>query len=379
MKHSSNFLLCILKKGLPLATLFFFTTSTYALSYLENDFRDTNTTYHLRILIDAKSNNLHFDVFDHEWINPPPYKKDNYAFGNLYADTYVKIDSYKLGVFKQELAQIHINDGFIQTWQKSQQNFTTFLGKKDINKELEANLVYGDANYYDAQGIYLQRILNITQNNYLSVKVKLNYADKLQFIQADGYTDSQEFKGKFDYYYRKKNYITNRDDKDGSAGTGYGLDLEYIYNYKNIYVYLGIFNLYSFIYWKNVTLMHYDLDSTTIYKGDDGYNHYRPFGKGYYKDNVHLKQKLPEYYKASLNYEFNDYIATGDNLDIYDSILYNEIYINAKVYNGRYKLGYAYENRELLFAAYYKYFAIEISNYFGLSNNILKASCKISF
>lgn len=273
-----------------------------------------------------------------------------------------------------------MNDGFIELWHEAQKDFLQLLASKDIYKTLEEKPVTGEANSYDAYGMFVQKVFKVYSHHYLSVKLKLNYANELQYIKADGYTDSEKFVGKFDYVYSHENLISRGDTQsDSPSGIGYGLDIEYIYNKDKLYVYLGGFNLGSYIYWKNVTLMHYDFNSEVIYEGDDGYNHYRPFGRGYYEYNASFTQKLPSYYRASLNYEVFDNLAIGNNLKVYEKMYAYEPYINAKIYSGRYKLGYEVQSDTILFGTYFKNIHIELSNKFGLSNNILNASCRISF
>jgi|GEM_PF-633304 hypothetical protein len=359
--------------------LLLFSINAHAVSYFENDFRDTNSSYHLHLRGDAKSNGLPFNIFEKEWKNIPPHKQENHAFGNLYYEFYFKMDDLKIGIFKQDIAQIYFNEGFFQTWYTAQKDFFALLLNPAINTQLSSLPIKGEGNYYTAQGVYLQKVFELSNTHFLSTKLKLNHANEFQNIQVDGYTNSEKFKGSFDYYYGKKNYISNAQDKDESLGLGYSLDIEYLYNKQNLYFYLGAFNLYSFIYWENVTHMHYDLDSQVIYEGDDGYNHYKPFGVGYYEYNVKYTQRLPAYYKASLNYELSSSLACGNNLDFFDGTFFNEPYLNAKIGAGRYKFGYGYENQEIVFATYFQHFSLELSNQLGFQNNILKASCKIAF
>lgn len=352
--------------------------SLYGVDYLKNDFRDFTTSYTFLSTLDAKSDNIPFDMFGKDWETMPPHNNYNTAFGNVKFELYKNLGSnYRVGIFFQDLAQISINDGFVKTWFKAKTNFMNLLTIKDINEDLEKSSLKGKANEYDAYGIFLQRVFQINKNHFFSTKIKLNISNKLNYLKVSGETNDEMFHGTIDYYYSDRNFVTQK-DTNGGSGYGYGLDLEYIYNYEDFYFYFGGFNLFSYIYWDDISYMFYDLDSKIIYKGEDGYNHYRPFGRGHYIYHTDFTQKLPSYFKSSINYEIGKF-AFGDNIDIYDSMYYNEIYINRKIGLSRYKIGYILENRVLIFTTYFKNFTLEISNKFGEANTILQAEFKIVF
>lgn len=352
----------------------------YSLSFYSYDFRDTNGSINLRATLDAQSNKLPFNIFDKEWKEIPAHKRSNDAFGQVYADAYVDYDGLKFGVFGEKLAQVDINEGFFQTLFYAKKDFFQLLLNKDIYKTMQENPINGKATSYNSYGVYVQKVFKPKESHFISLKLKLHYANQLHDIKVNGYTDNTKFIGNFDYYYSQKNLISKRETQsDTPRGIGYGLDLEYIYQKDKWYFYIGGYNLGSNIYWKNVTLMHYEFNSEVVYKGTDGYNHYRPFGKGQYKYNLTFKQKLPQYYKTSLNYEVAPYLSIGTNIKIYEKLYVTEPYINAKLYFLRYKLGYQLQDNTLLFALYYKYFNLEISNKFSPSNDALQAQLKISF
>jgi len=268
----------------------------------------------------------------------------------------------------------------METWYTAQKDFFKLLANDNIYKELQDAPLSGKANYYNSYGLFIQKVFKVNSKNFLSVKLKLNYGTKLHSITLNGTTNSEHFRGSYDYYYSKENLISNgKTESSNPKGIGYGVDIEYIYNSEKIYFYLGGFNLGSYIYWDNVSLMHYDLDSDVIYQGDDGFNHYKPFGEGYYEYDVSFKQRLPQYYKTAFSYEVTDSLSTGYELNIYENMYFNKPYINYKYEGARYELAYIYENRELLFAAYFKYAIFEISNNFGPSNTFLRSSLKVSF
>lgn len=333
-----------------------------------------------RASIDAQSNKLPFNIFDQEWQEIPPHERSNDAFGQVYSDFYVDYDGFKIGVFGEKVAQIHINEGFFQTWFYAQKDFVSLLFNKDIYKTIPQNPIDGQATSFSSYGLYLQKVFQPAKSHFLSLKVKIHNADNLHDIKADGYTNDTKFVGSFDYYYSQDNLISKEETKSSTPkGIGYGIDIEYLYHQDKWYFYLGGYNLGSYIYWKNVTLMHYDFNSQTIYKGEDGFNHARPFGQGYYKYNLSFKQKLPEYYKSSINYEMKDSLSIGTNIKLYENLYTTEPYINAKLYFLRYKLGYQIQDKTLLFGLYYKYFNLEVSNKFGPSNDALQAQLRVSF
>jgi len=288
-----------------------------------------------------------------------------------------------------------MSDGFIQTWYSSQKNFSSLLLNKNVNLKIANLSLDSDADYHSSYGLFIQKVLDLSDSNHLSIKLKLYIADKMHHIDVNGETNSTQFKGSFDYYYTKENLVSKGSTQSRTSyGLGYGIDLEYIFEKNQWYFYLGGFNLASQINYKNVTKMHYDFNSDTIYVGDDGYNHYRSFGVGYYKYNLSFKQKLQAYYKSSINYEFTDNFALGNNLDYYKNMQFNELYTNFKIDDARYKLGYVLESKTLMYGFYFEDvrvhlpfgyeafwndFVFEISNQFGMSTKNIHANVKISF
>lgn len=369
-----------MKKNIFIIILLLSSINIYALSHYSNDFRDINNSINITYTLDGRSTTLAFDTFENEDASNPKYENQNYAFAEHYYDLYYNFSTFKVGVFKEELGEISINSGLMETVLNVQKDFFKLLRAKTINNDLEKSIISGDANYYNTEGFFLQKIFSYNQTHFLSVKLKIHYADELQNIQINGETNSEHFRGSFDYYYANENYITNGETQSNpTKGRGYGIDLEYIYQKDNIYLYLGAFNVGSYIYWDNVTYMHYDLDSQTIYKGADGYNHARPFGIGKYEYNISFKQKLPEFYKSSIDYTVGNNISVGYNLNIYNNISTNEPTVSYSSKYLEYKLGYIYENNELIFGAYTKYMKLEISNSFGAANNIVRANIKLSY
>jgi len=374
-----------------------FLSSSYlnAVNFLSNDFRvDANST-NFSSLVDAKSNKLTFDLFEREWEYIPSDKKNNSAYGDIYFDVYKDYDGLRLGLFSQKQADIEINNGFLQTWFYVKQDFESLLLSDDLNENIDDLPVAGEGNYHDSYGFYIQKVLDLSDNHHLSLKLKVYISNELHNITVDGETNSSRFTASLDYYYNKENLITkDKLSSPSSYGVGYGIDVEYIYNPDKLYIYLGGFNLGSKIYYKDVTKMHFDFDTKRIYLGEDGYNHYKPFGVGYYEENISFVQKLKAYYKSAINYEVYDNIFLGYDLDIYSSMKFNGLNIGTQIYKSKYKLSYVVENKTLAFGAYFKdieiplpydtkisfkAFNLELTNKISTSGNYIAGACRVSF
>lgn len=364
---------------LVVSSPFFLSSNLFSMSYFFNDFRDNNSTFHLKTHIEGKANHLTFNIFKSEPISITANNKSLNAFVNLSLETYFDLDKYTIGFFQQIIAESLVNSGLNQLWYTVNQDFFTLLNNKNINNNLQTNPIEGNLVHQDFYGLYIQRKFRVNKSHFLSTKLKLNYGREINSVQIGGNTNSEKFDATLDYFYSYKNLVT-RDSLDNKKAyaVGYALDIEYIYNQKNIYLYLAIFNLYSYNYWKHLAYMHYDFNSEVTYKGDDEYKHYRSFGVGYYKYDVTLKQRIPQYYKVSLNYEYNNF-SFGDNLEIYNYFYTNEIYSNYKYSNSRYKVGYIIEKNTLIFAGYFQNYIFEISDIYRKNNNIIQGNLKISF
>jgi len=379
-KHytKENFLFSVIK-GALLAP-FFFTTTLYGVQYYQYDFRDHNNTFHIKGLLDPKSNKLKLNIFDHTWESMPLYAKDNYAFGGLYFDAYYVYNGYKIGAFSEERASIYFNDGFVKTLYSSNSDFNTFLHMDDIYTKIDPTLLKGSTNAYKIKGAYLEKIFQIQQNHFLSAKLKLYVADDVQNLVIEGTNTQERFQGTLEYYYCKENYVSGRTSEETtSQGYGYSMDLAYIYNKEKLYIYAGLFNIGGVIYWNNISKMEYVFDSDTVYVGEDGYNHRKPFGIGSYQDNVSYTQYLPLFYRASFDYALFENFSFGNNLSGYRSVVFNEPYVTMKLYNTRWKLGYMYEAKTVMFGAYFNHFQVEISNNFSFSQQVMQAKVHIWF
>jgi len=379
-KHYTKevFLFSIIRDAL-IASLFF-TTTLYSVEYYEYDFRDKNNTFHIRGLLNPKSNQLKLNIFDDSWDSMPVYAKDNYAFGGIYFDTYYMFDGYKLGLFAEERATIYFNDGFVKTLYYADNDFNTFLHMDDIYTKVDPTFLKGDTNAYKIKGVYLGKVFQIKQHHFLSAKLKLYVADDVQNLFIEGTNTQERFQGTLKYYYCEENYVSNRtSDEETSQGYGYSVDIEYIYNKEKLYIYAGLLNVGGVIYWSNISKMEYTFDSKTIYLGEDGYNHRKPFGVGKYQDNVSYTQYLPLFYRASLDYALFENFSIGNNLSGYKDVVFNEPYLSFALYKSRWKLGYMYEAKTVIFGANFNHFQVEISNNFSFSQQVMQAKVHIWF
>lgn len=125
--------------------------------------------------------------------------------------------------------------------------------------------------------------------------------------------------------------------------------------------------------------MHYDFDSQTIYLGEDGYNHYKQFGSGYYKFDINYKQKIPFYSKATIDYSIKDDISLGHNFQAFNRIYCNEPYITYALASKKFKLGYSIESQNINFGLYLKYISIEVSNNLSMDENVIGAKYHIKY
>ena len=381
LRHYISILTNTTKKNLIiLLFLCFYSSNLYGLNYLENDFRDRSNSTYLNGILDIKSNSLNINIVEQKWDTLPEHKNINSAYGKLYFDIYHNFKNIKIGIFKDLNINYKVNSGFIQTLYHAKKDFTTLLNKNDIGNSIEYIDISGYLTYIQSEGFFLQKVISYSQNHFFGLKFKLFKVNEIQYLNTSGSNSSEKFDMSFDYYYSDKNFISKNNLHDDSyKGYGYIFDLEYIYEKENLYIYASILNLNSTIKLNSITHMHYDFDSQTIYKGDDGYNHYKPFGVGYYKYNIDFKYKLPKSYKATINYKLNNTVSIGNNTNIYNDITFNESYIKIKRANYSYKLGYLYENKDIKLSLYFKNITLDITNNFAKSNKIITAGYKVIF
>ncbi|MEA2050160.1 MAG: hypothetical protein U9O56_05465 [Campylobacterota bacterium] len=348
--------------------------------YLKNDFRDIDNSINISGYTNIKSDSLDIDIFDDKWLTMPKHNKTNNAYGDIYFEGSYHLDDIKIGVFHEKSINLNANDGFIQTWFYATKDFNTLLNKDDIGDYITNTTIDGDASYYIANGIYIQKIFNPTKKHYFSSKLKLLKGSELQSLAVTG-ENAEQFEMSFDYYYSDKNHISKNKRFDNSEnGIGYAIDLEYIYNDEKLYFHAGFYNIHSFLYWKDIEFMHYDFNGQTIYIGDDGYKHSRPFGSGYYRYDIDYKQKLPLYYRSTLNYKINNIISIGDSMEGYNDIVFNQLYIKTKINkNHSFKTGYIYETKNIIFGVDFKYISLECMYNFAMNEKVLVGGYKIKF
>ncbi len=297
----------------------------------------------------------------------------------MYFDTHYINDDINIGIFRQKSIDISMNSGFIQTLYYSSNDFSTLLNSNNIGNDLTSQTIDANLNYADIQGIFFEKKFDLNSKHSIKTKIKLYQAKNIQYLNVKG-SNNNRFVMSFDYYYSQNNIISkNNNHNDNYSGLGYGVDLEYAYRDDNFYFCLNALNINTYIDWNSITKMHYDFDSQTIYMGDDGFNHIKAFGIGYYEYDIDYKQKIPIRYKAILEYKIDNSISVGDKLDVNNSI-YNELYIK-KNYNSSFdvKFGYIYELKNMILGISYKNLAVEISNGFNSSNRIIKAGFKVNF
>lgn len=273
-----------------------------------------------------------------------------------------------------------MNNGFIQTWFEASEDFSTLLNKSDIGNSIDYTKIKGNANYFNTLGFFLQKDFTYKKYHHFAIKSKFYGAKDIEYLKVKGENSNEQFKLSLDYYYSKRNRISKNNSHDNSySGYGYGFDLEYIYKNKNLYIYSGILNILGTIHWSSISKMHYDLNSNTIYKDDNGFNKVRPFGIGSYKQNINYKQKLPLYYKSTIDYKIANSSYLGNNLIGNKNTIFNEIYLRKEFKNFAFKTGYIIENKNMNFTLAMPNVKIHISNNFSFSNTILQASYKIDF
>lgn len=362
--------------------LLFFSLSLLAdnIPYYKHDFREENAIFYLKGSFYPKTNRLALDTFEKEWDVLPQFKQNNIAYGTLYGDVHYNIESWKIGAFYENGMFLSFNKGFGETWYKTNKDFNTLLHFQNINTQLESTQISGKGLYYKIGGLFVYKYFKPVDNHYIGMKLKVFGSDEVQDIKLSGLNTQQRFIGAFDYWYKQKNYISKRDvTADAPNGYGYSVDLEYIYSNEFLYLYGGVMNVTGKIYYDSATKMHYDFDSQTTYRGQDGYNHRRPFGKGYYKDQ-HYSINMPIYYRGVLDIAPKSSFSIGDNMEGYKDAVFNELYLTVQPLSFiRLKTGYIYEAKTAVFGVYLKHFSMEISNNFSFSQQVLQANVHVWF
>ena len=380
LKHFIRSSLSYRLKRKFLLSLFLY-TSSYANSYLKNNFIEDKDSYILSGYVEAYSTKLPFNLFEKQWDLLPQRDSLNTNFATLNYDiSYNNSNNIRFGMFREKSVNTIINDGFIDTWYDALQDFNVLLKKSSITTELDTVDIYAEGNFYDTSGLFVQKVISPYRYNYLSLKTKFYYGKEMQYINTVGYNNKSRFELDLEYYYTDDNIVTKNNYQDDIYnGYGYGFDLEYIY-YDNIwYIYAGLLNIGANIYWNSITHIYYKFDSDTTYYDEDGYKHSRAFGNGYYEFDIDYKQKIPMYHKLSIDYKINEYLNIGNNLVGYKSANFNEPYIMINKNNHRVKFGYGIEVKNAVFGYYYKNIGIQLSNKIGSNQSNLITTYKITF
>ena len=367
-------------REIHLVSLFLlFSSSLNAVDFLYNDFSSDKDHFSLILSADIKTKNLSLsplekdskDIYEIDSTKKAinGYGKDYYAFAYNFSH-------FQFGIFKAREIRVDVTSGLNGAWSSAEEDFFLFLSQK-YDVEEDSRSVDGDFSYYNSYGFFLQNYWKLTKNTSLNLRVKFHNATNMDTIKVRG-TQEEYFVASLDHYYVKKNLLTTQKvDSPHAQGYGYSLDLEYTYHPDDFYLYIGFTNIESFIFWKNLSFMHYDFDSEVIYVGDDGYNHYKPFGQGEYKYDVSYTQRLPFYTTLSMDYRYNEQFAFGSLTQYHHKDLYfNELFTR---YKNRYKLGYIIENQVMTFGFYLSNFSLELSNLLSKSKNSFVATIKINY
>ena len=368
------------KRGAYALLFFFLSLSAQNIPYCKHDFREKSDTYHIVASFYPKTNELELNTFDKKWDVMPQFKQDNIAYGTLYGDVHYTNKDWKIGMFYENGMFLSFNKGFGETWYKTDKDFNTLLHFQDINTKLESVPIRGNGVYYKIGGLFLQKSFEPFTHHYVAVKLKLFGSNEVQEIALSGLNTRQRFIGAFDYWYKRRNYISKEEPTaEDLNGYGYSVDLEYIYSNDLFYFYGGVMNVAGKIRYDSATKMHYEFDSQTTYRGKDGYNHRKPFGQGYYIDQK-LSVDMPIYYRSAFDISPENFFSFGDNMEGYKGTFFNELYFTVQPFaHVRLKAGYIYEAKTTVFGVYLKHLSIEISNNFSFSQQIVEATVHVRF
>ena len=143
--------------------------------------------------------------------------------------------------------------------------------------------------------------------------------------------------------------------------------LDYKKNDTNLFI--GIFNILSFIKWKNIILMKYHFDSNTKYVGNDGYYHYKAFGIGKFIK-TDFFQRLPLLMKFNLRKKF-----FGISSEYCDGNKFYEPYF----YYKKFKIGFVPTTKNIVFGYNSNYFNFEVSNSLKYSSKFVTLNISFNY
>jgi hypothetical protein len=355
-----------IKREAIFASLFFMFTALYSDVILEGN----GYIY---------SDKLNIKVFEQDSKITPLHNRSNKAIGYLANKFYYHTQYYDIGIFRDKYINIDINDGFIKTWFYLQQDFIKLLNTSTIGKNLENLNIDGRFDLYDIEGVYLKKDINLNQFNQFNIKLNFIKGREIQNIDLRG-KNNENFLLDIDYIYAKRNIITkNTDNNKNFDSYGYSIDLQYLYEDNIFSTNILIHNIIGAIKWKNISYMNYKFNSNTLYKGEDGYMHLRPFGVGQYDFKKNYNQKLPMHYEIDFKYKINYSFATGIELNGNKDIHLVKYYAKYNIQDIIYKLGYIKSAKIYTFGFETSRFKFEISNQFGSDNRSAIFGYKIVF
>ena len=322
--------------------------------------------------INLFSDKLYFDVFSDKWNSIPSKKTINRALSFSRIGIEYK-STFTYGIKFENDGVVKINRGFIESWYYASNDFNTLLKRSDIGYYITTPEIYGILNYAEYYAFYLKK-------EFFGTSFYLNFlkGKRLDYIKVIGNNTKNRFIADLEYVYTGKNFITDNFNGGDFSGYGLGIDIQKRFVYKNYFLFLGVYNILGFIRWRGVNYMYYHFDSDTKYIGDDGYIHYKPFGKGFYKTDYNFFQRLPLFFKYNLHFSKNNFIFGSEGIYTQGNY-FNVPYLKFKLKKLWLKAGYVLENKNFVYGISGKSFAIEVSNNLKFHSKFIKLLIDFNF
>jgi len=267
----------------------------------------------------------------------------------------IENDKFIFGYAYNSNGFLKINKGFVETWYAAQNDFNTLTKKSDIGGEISEKEIYGVLDYSEYDSFFIRSVYRNRNSNFY-VSFNILRGKRIDRMDVNGTNTNSRFLADVKYYYSKKNILTHKYEESGGYGYGMSLDLEYGFKSEFFDAGFGIYNIFGFISWKNITCLQYSFDSQTKYVGEDGYYHYKPFGVGKYVFDVSYRQKLPVYMKYGIKYKKGN-LFFGDRGVAGAGVRYDELYTGYK----NFKIGYVLQSKTFVFGVKYKKVLLEFS------------------
>ncbi len=319
--------------------------------------------------INAYSNRLYFDVFDHKWKNIPSNKSINKAFDYSNFNLSFNKKKYSLGIEYSSEGLVKINKGFIQTLYYTGNDFNTLLKKSDAGYYITEPKIYGLLNYSQFRSVFYKK-------NYkgFSLKFSIMQGKVLQYMKVNGTNYKKRFIADLNYYYSNKNILMKNYLKSNSyQGLGYCINAFYKKVFSTFEYSLGFYNILGAVRWKNVVLMKYHFDSNTRYKDKNGYYHYKAFGVGRFVK-TDFYQKLPFYISYKFKKLFRKFFIEDEGMysngSRYDSLFLGKNY---------FKVGYVPQAKNIILGIESKHINVELSNNIRYHSKFFKFFIKIKY